>query len=314
MRWIIVALVLACAPAHAAKVGVIVTGETAVQSRLTSGATHFLETHGHSVAVGALEPSAISNLLDCLSIDDAKCARGVVEKSARAETILAVRTEVAKGTPREITLSAYWIAKGHSPVSMRRVCEKCSDAALDSTFEAILTDLVRSSAAGRLVLSSKPPGLLAVLDGQPIGTTPLERDVPVGQHQLGLVQNGTTVAQRYISVVADERAEITMAPEAHPIPPPREVPHAHHTRVLPAMLLGAGIAGVVTGGVLVATSQSPTGDHPTYRDTKGLGLGIGIGGAVLAGVGVVLLLRGGGDGPTINVTAGGATAGWIGRF
>lgn len=310
MRWIIVALVLACAPAHAAKVGVIITGETAVQARLTASAAHYLEAHGHQVEVGALEPSAIANLLDCLSLDDAKCARGVVDKRARAETILAVRTETSKGEPREVTLAAYWLAKGHSPISMRRVCEKCSDAALDSTFETILNDLVKSSAAGRLVLRSQPPGLLAVLDGQPIGTTPLERDVPVGQHQLGLVENGRTIAQRYIAVAADERAEITLARDEVP----RDRPEHHRSRALPAVVLGVGIAGAVTGGVLYATSESATGAHPTYRDTKSLGLGIAIGGAVLAGVGVVLLLRGGDDGPTISATAGGMTAGWIGRF
>ena len=309
MRWIIVALVLACAPAHAAQVGVIITGEAALQARLTASATRYLEAHGHAPAAGALEPSAISALLDCLSIDDAACARGIVDQRAHADAILAVRTEVAKGTPREVTMSAYWIAKGHSPISMRRVCEKCSDEALDSTFDRILTDLVRSSAAGRLVLRSQPPGLLAVLDGQPIGTTPLERDVPVGQHQLGLVQNGRTVAQRYIAVAADQRAEITMASD--PASQHQEPEgHAH----VPAVVIGVGIAGAIAGGVLYGTSQSPTGEHPTYRDTKNLGLGVAAGSAVLVGVGVFLLLRGGDDGPTINVTAGGMSAGWIGRF
>ena len=307
MRWLLVVfIVLESTIAHASRVGVVITGDAAIQTRLTRSAKRYLEAHGHTVALGALEPASISTLLDCLSIDDTACARGVIDKRANADAILVVRTELATTATREVTLGAYWLAKGHSGVAMRRVCEKCSDEALDSTFDAILADLVKSSARGRLVLRSKPPGLLAVLDNQPIGSTPLERDVPVGQHQLALVQNGKTVAQRYIAVEADGRVELDV--------PIGRGEASHHSRTLPALVLGVGIAGVIGGGVLYATSEKATGEHPTYRDTKALGIGVAAGAAVLVGVGVFLLLRGGDSGPTIDVAAGHATAGWIGRF
>ncbi len=305
MRWILAVLVVLCGTARAGTVGVVVTGDPTIQARLGKSAAHYLEQHGYKIATGALDPTALSNLLDCLAIDDDTCARSVIEKRAQSDVILAIRPEVGKGEPHEVRLTAHWIAKGHSPVAMRRVCEKCSDAALDSMFDAVLADLVKQSASGRLVLHSNPTNLLAVLDSQPIGSTPLERDVPVGQHALALVQNGKTVAQRWISIAADERAELTMSADKPRGP----------SRILPALALGLGAAAAIAGGVLCGTSQSPTGQHPTYRDTKALGVGVALGGAaVLVGTGVFLLLRGGPTGPTIAVTGSGASAGWIGRF
>ncbi len=307
MRWILAVLVVVVAlgaTARAGTMGLIVTGDAGIQARLTKSATRYAEQHGYTLTP-ALDPTGVTTLLDCLAIDDDGCARSVVEVRAKSEIVLAVRAEISQGQPREIRLVAYWIAKGHSPVAMRRVCEKCSDEALDSMFDAMLGDLVRSSATGRLVLKSHPPGLLTILDNQPIGSTPLERDVPVGQHALQLVQNGKQVAQRYFAIMADERAELDIRVEAHHGP----------SRTLPALVIGAGVAVVIGGGVLYATSESPTGLHPTYRDTKPAGIGVAVGGAALVGVGVFLLLRGGGEtGPTVNVAAGGASAGWIGRF
>ena len=309
MRWVFAILCVLGTSARADTVGVVVSGETAIQARLKADATRWIAQHSLTLAPDALDAASITTLLDCLTIDDTVCASAVVAKKAHAEVILAISAEAAQsGGKRDITIHAHWMRKGHNAGSVRRVCEACTEAALDATLDAVISDLTRMAVTGHLTLRSKPSGLVAMLDNQPIGSTPLEHDVGVGQHQLAFVQDGKTVGERSITIAANQTTELEV-----PLGAPRA--GGGHSRTIPALVIGAGVATVIAGSVLLATSERSTGVRPTYRDTRPAGFGLAIGGGVLVGVGVFLLLRTDHHaGPTVDVASEHVSAGWMGRF
>ena len=86
---------------------------------------------------------------------------------------------------------------------------------------------------------------------------------------------------------------------------------------LPLVGIGAGAALAAVGIALIVTSEEDTGEKPEYRDTRA-------GGIALTGLGVVAIaastwwyLRSGStpdSSPTVAVTPGGATLGWVRAF
>jgi hypothetical protein len=174
--------------------------------------------------------------------------------------------------------------------------------------------------SGRVRAISDPPGLNATLDNQPIGITPVVIEATFGSHTVALRRDGRIVGERTIEVVPETTVEAAMTVQPDPVavapqpPPPRPVDVASRpSRVLPVVLIGTGVAGIVAGSVLYATG-GPTGKAYTYRDTKPPGIGIAIGGAAVAIVGAILFLRTGGSGPDVAMSSTGASVGWAGTF
>jgi hypothetical protein len=89
---------------------------------------------------------------------------------------------------------------------------------------------------------------------------------------------------------------------------------ARSGRLMPSLMIGVGIAALIGGGVLYATSEEMSGERPTYTDTKPVGIGVALGGAVAVGVGAFLFVRAPRATPTIAIAPGGATIGWAGAF
>ena len=70
----------------------------------------------------SLEPDAINTLIDCFVIEDGLCASAWSTSARAAPAIVFARIEVTPtddGT-RDITLSGYWLVKGHDAVAERR--------------------------------------------------------------------------------------------------------------------------------------------------------------------------------------------------
>jgi hypothetical protein len=90
----------------------------------------------------------------------------------------------------------------------------------------------------------------------------------------------------------------------------------HSSRVVPALVLGAGVAVLATGAVLIAIDQDDDGSRPHYRDTAVLGVGVAIGGAAVSGVGGYLLYRTRHTSsvPVAAVSRDMAYVGWLGQF
>jgi hypothetical protein len=148
--------VLACAVFAAsaaatarADIGVVVTGEATLQPQLASQLEGWLKERGHVVQPSSLEPDAINTLIDCFVIDDIGCARAVVEKRAKVQTILFARVDMTPNRSdgsRDIAISGYWLAKGHETLQERRTCKHCTEKQMRATADDLM-----------LALAAEPP-------------------------------------------------------------------------------------------------------------------------------------------------------------
>lgn len=301
--------------ALAGTVGVIVTGDSALQATLSRQLEGWLRSHGHTVGE-ALSPDATSSLLNCMVIDDEGCARGIVDAQAKSASI--VFAEIRKPRTRAsnaTTLIVYWLVKGKEPVGMRRACEDCTEDLLSSTLAEMLTTVVGASELprGRLVLASKPQqGMTVMLDNENVGLTPLERDVATGTHTIVLMWRGRKVGERTIRIQPEVTAEITV-----PVTLPADDTRGTRSRVLPGLALAVGGTAIVAAALLYFTSDVDDGTKPRYRDDKPVGIGLAIGGVAVAAVGTVWWLRRGGSDdsqPVVAIDRDGGYLGWARAF
>jgi hypothetical protein len=307
------------------KVGVVVSGDNELRKKTDQVVSSWLTQHTLVVAAAPLNKDGINTLVNCLVVSDMSCARMVVEARAKAPSVVGFVEVVANKRDRTIQLSGYWISKQHDVVSVQRTCGRCTDDVLSQTVDAMMADLSRlaPTLAGRVHVTSDPPGLHAALDNQPIGVTPVVHDATFGSHTITLSRDGRVVGTRTIEVVPETTVEATVVvqPDPAPVvvvapPPPPPPPRIEekHSRVLPVTLVVTGVVGIAAGSVLYTTG-GPTGKNYTYRDTKPPGIGIAIGGAAVAIIGTIWFLRSGGSsGPDVAVTSTGASVGWAGAF
>jgi hypothetical protein len=306
---------LAGATAHASSVTVVVTGDAELQATLSKHTENWLRSHGHSIAA-SLSVEATTTLLNCMTMDDQGCARGVVEAQAKGESVLFAQALKSRSSNATV-LNVYWFPKGKEPIGMRRACEECNADLMRSTVDEMLGMILGASKLerGRIALHSKPEGMTVLLDNENIGVTPLEREVPAGEHRIVLMHRGQKVGERSVKVHAEVAAEITV-----PVTLPSdddggdgEAP----SRLVPGILLGVGGIAVATGVVLYLTSETDDGTKPTYRDTKPLGIGVAAGGVAVAAVGAWLWVRAGrssDSAPVATIHSHGGIVGWSRAF
>ncbi|MBI5477662.1 MAG: PEGA domain-containing protein [Deltaproteobacteria bacterium] len=153
----------------------------------------------------------------------------------------------------------------------------------------------------RLAVRSSPPGAYVSLDGKEIGRTPLEREVPGGQHTLRLRHRGHIAAERTVTLVPEiaETVDVTLLRAAATFPYATIGWTALCTGVL---AIGAGAAMVAIDGRELSCSaarQDAFGHCPKVRNTRALGAALaGVGAALATGGGLFLWLasdRGGGE-------------------
>jgi hypothetical protein len=293
-------------------VGVVVTGESSMQPQLTVQIGEWLSRHGHTLVPSPLPPDAITQLVDCIVISDRKCAREIVEKRARAPRVVLAQLDGRNGggDARDITLTAYWFDKGHDAVAERRTCERCTAQSLRLAADEMLRKLL-GSGDGHVKLKSNPPGARIVIDGQAIGVTPLDWDLPQGKHTIAMDKRGFAAASRELVVVTDRTD--TLALDLAPVAGPEG---GGWKQVVPIAMVVAGGAAVVAGGVMVAIDQDPgPNEPPVIRNTGPGGVALMISGAVVGGAGAFLLFRSSGSSaPVAAIGHDGAYVGWVGRF
>jgi hypothetical protein len=300
-------------------VGVLVSGEY-LKGPTQQQAEKWLRARGQHVSTTPMPTDAVKTLLDCFVLDDPKCMRSIVDARATTDMLVSIRIDIASKKAREIRLTVDWFVKGHSPVSARRTCDKCTEEVLRTTVEAMLADLSRSAPGfmGKVKVTSTPAGITVLLDNSTIGVTPVEADVTVGEHKVQLARDGRTGEAKTVAITSEAVTEVNLDPPAAgpvegdvPVPPPPGRP----SRLLPGLLIGLGVAAIGAGTALYLTSEEPTGQSRTYRDTKNLGIGVAAGGGALVITGVIIVLvTKPSSAPTIALTPGGATVGWAGTF
>jgi hypothetical protein len=98
-------------------------------------------------------------------------------------------------------------------------------------------------------------------------------------------------------------------------PAQRDTPGGGRPRLVPGLLVGAGAAALVTGGVLYAIDQDPGMTTATYRNTAPAGLAVGAVGLAAVGVGLWLWgARGAGSAPMLTIGSSGGFIGWGGAL
>ena len=209
VRWFLalVLSMLVATPATAGTVGIVVTGDQDLQPVLSRQMDSWLRAHGHTVA-DPLPADGVTSLMNCLLIDDQGCAQGVV--AARAKTDVVVYGEARKSrTTKATVLILYWISKDKEPVGMRRACEECNPDFMRSIVEEVL-GLIGTFERGRVTIHSKPEGMTVLVDNENVGITPLERELPVGQHRIVLMHGGAPVGEKTVKIQPELAAEITI--------------------------------------------------------------------------------------------------------
>jgi len=319
--------------AAAPSVGVVVTGDPALQAKVRAQVTSWIQQHGFAVAAKPLSPDALKTLTNCFVIEDMSCARGVVEHQATSDFLVFVRAELVGGKrSREANLVAYWFLKDRDAVADKRSCKPCTGAVLAQTSTDLISSIYDETALAKAKLSIKePPGLVVMLDGVNVGVTPLEQDVAPGSHAIALQRDDITLGSITVETkagdITDVKVPITavapavVTPQGAPgQPPPPNVPAETRapSRILPGLLIVLGAGAVVTGGVFVYYGHKNGPDDPLIYPsaTKEGAIIAGAGGAVLI-TGLVVWWHGSAaasNGPTAALTPGGTIVGWAGRF
>ena len=316
MSFVRVLLLLAAlaVPARAGTVGVVAIGDPDLQATLSMQLEGWLRTHGHQVGE-TLPADATGSLINCMVIDDEACARGVIDSRAKTESVVFAearkpKTRASKAT----TLSVYWLVKGKAPVGMKRACEDCNDDLMKSTLDEMLRAVIGASELprGRLSLHSKPEGVTVLLDNAQIGITPLEREVPAGEHTIVLMSNGRKVGERRVKIEPEVTAEITMT-----VTEPSDIMVVERpSRVVPGVALALGGTAIVVGAVLYLTSDKDDGTKPEYYDNRPVGIGVAAGGVALTALGAYLWIRAGSEQstPIVAIERDGGYVGWARAF
>jgi TolB-like protein len=183
-------------------------------------------------------------------------------------------------------------------------------SALRARLEAV------AKAPARFVIRSRPAGAQVSIDGQPIGRTPLDREIAGGVHSLQISAEGYDASERTLTVVSG--VDETLDLELVPLPSKFPFRKAGWAAVaLGAAAVAAGIYAMTLDGDEIpcsAAEKDPWGHCPHLRNTRVLAaslIGLGVGSATLGGFWLYL---GQGRGPRAEGTPSALAVGVRGRF
>jgi len=301
--------------ASAGDVGVIVTGEGSMQPQLAAQIEGWLSQHGHKLVPSPLPPEAISLLVDCFLMEDKKCARSIIEQKSTSTNIVYAHFETKNNSSngaRDVTVTAYWFDKSHNATSLTKVCQRCTDQSLRTTADDLMKKLLGGGDVGHVKFKSTPPGARITIDGQAVGVTPLDWDLPPGKHTVQMDKAGLQTQTGELVIVSNKTALFGMKLVA----PGSDDQDDQPSSILPISLLGVGGAALVVGGVLIATN-GPDPNQRYYRSPSPLGTGLAVGGVIAGGIGAYLLwfrAPKADSTPVATFTSDTAYIGWAGRF
>jgi hypothetical protein len=145
-----------------------------------------------------------------------------------------------------------------------------------------------------VAVRSEPAGAMVLLDGEPLGTTPVELPVKPGKHELRITKAGYIAQTRSIDLVNGVRESMSFELQTIPAPERRRRPVRW---AIGWTALAAGAASTVTGATLLALHGRPIRSkcHGAAVDADGTCRYVHstrVSGAVIGAVGLGLLAAG----------------------
>jgi hypothetical protein len=186
-----------------------------------------------------------------------------------------------------------------------RRCEICGYDEVEETVDDVAGLLRRklgaaSAALPVLAVKSTPPGALVTLDGERVGTTPLQIDVAPGPHDVRISKPGHVAKLERVVMVEGVRedldAQLVLAPQEE------RARRRSGMRIGGAVATALGVAGLGVGIGLAVLDENPirsrcSGDnkdiegHCKYRyDSLAAGISIAVVGAAALATGIALLV------------------------
>jgi len=294
-------------------VGVVVDGDS--QPQLTAQLADWLTRHGYRPELSPLPPDTVSLFTDVMRVDDQAAGRAILDKHSKTRNTVYVRINIkTKATTgaRDVTVTVYWLVNGRDATSQKQDCERCTDQLLRSAIDDVMRKLLGGGAQGHVKLKSSPPKARITIDGQPIGVTPLDWDLPSGKHSIAMDKAGFKTEAREVVIASDKLELVVMTLEPAVASDTTDRPSL--APPIATLVLGAAAIGV--GAYLFAIDEDETGDKPTYKDSALAGGVVAAGGAAVAIVGAVWLYKThqARSQPVAAITRDTAYIGWLGHF
>lgn len=278
-----------------------------------------VEASGWTAELASLPEAPTADMFTCVSGGlGSDCVPGYLA-SYDVERAVLVRVEPADAA----TVLTAWVFRrnGDQLASGQRHCERCRGVAVETALQELVGELVVQARSrtrpASLALTSSPPGATVTVDGAAVGVTDLSVPVSPGRHQVRFELAGRTPEVRDVVVGDGETmtVDVRLAPavEAGPAPPGTDARRASRA---PWLLVGAGAALAVAGGVLFALDEDlpapPAPRTRDYFDSARLGVGLGLAGLAAVGGGLLWRARSGDAAPAatalrLDAGAGGAT-------
>jgi|GEM_PF-4129139 len=321
----IVMLFVACLAARAhADNGVVVIGGAAPEHDRTTVRTAVEATARaagwtlQSKPLGKKDADALLNCRDATSPWTCVPA-SLSESGVERVFVVAVDNKQGDNGAPMVVLTGTVIATGSRAATVnQQYCEQCADDKLGKASTSLAQQLLRDLAVrtGRTVLSvrSVPPGAQVNLDATPVGITDGAFNTYPGKHVLIVENPGYKRELQEVVVEDGKTTELIVKLVATPVETHHREEPERPSRMLPAIIAGAGVVAVVAGTYVSFTASDPTsGSQPRYH-YNGAGIGLAITGAVAIGVGAFLWPWHTRAAPSVAIVPGGAIAGWATAF
>lgn len=249
-----------------------------------------------------LPEDVASGSTDASACNDAACWKAVAQEHGASHVVRTKIQVIERDYSIEVEL--FDGSSGQSIARSSESCEICgiSDAGeLLETAAATLRTKLDALAQGPATLDvvSSPNGALVTLDGEVLGTTPLQKTVVSGKHVLRITHEGFIAVEREITFV-DGVAE-SLSFELEKVPsrlPPR--PWGWVSLSIGLASVGAAVAFAAIrdqpykiGGACSGDRIDDDGDCSDLWNTEWHVLGFGLAGAALTTLGVAILVNSG---------------------
>lgn len=198
---------------------------------------------------------------------DSACAREVGE-AASANYVLR-STVTVDGADYQVELIVLSGTTGDVVASVGDTCDTCGLAEVASTVTDLATSVRRKLDAQateppKVVVNSQPAGATVTLDGEVLGVTPFDVEVPAGEHDLEITLDGHVKQRQRVMFVDGVHESLSFSLQPTPSaasegPVDTDDSAGRGMRIAGFTALGLGVASVGAGvGFLVSNGQEDT--------------------------------------------------------